>query len=101
MTTAADEELRILAVYAMRDTLMRRHAYSEAVATETAMLLLETLAKLSDAELVEVKRRVNRLKRQRRDAAIRAELRPGNADDVGKRHGLSRTQVYEIAGRRG
>jgi hypothetical protein len=100
MTTAADEELRLLAVYAMRDTLMKRYGYTELLATETAMLLLETLSKLSDEELIEVKRRVNRLKRTARDNAIRAELRTGNAAEVGRKHGLSERRVYKIAAQR-
>jgi Mor family transcriptional regulator len=36
-----------------------------------------------------------------RDAAIRAELRPGNAADVAARHHLSVSAVYKIANRRG
>lgn len=35
-----------------------------------------------------------------RDAAIRAELRPGNAAEVATRHGLSIRAVYKIANRR-
>lgn len=97
MSTAADEELRLLNVYAMRDVLMKQHAYTESLATEISLLLLETLVKLSDEELIEVKRSVRRLQRAKRDSDIRAQLRTGNAAQVGKEHNLSRSGVYKIA----
>lgn len=100
MSTAADEELRLLNVYAMRDVLMRQHAYNEVLATEISMLLLETLVKLSDEELIEVKRSVRRLQRAKRDSEIRSQLRTGNAAQVGKVHHLSERRVYEIAAQR-
>lgn len=100
MSTAADEELRLLNIYAMRDVLMRQHAYTEVMATEVAMLVLGTLVRLSDQELIEVKRSVARLQRAKRDSEIRAELRTGNADEVGQRHGVGKRRVYQIAGSR-
>jgi hypothetical protein len=99
--SALDEELRLLCVYRMRDALMQRHAYTEALATEVAVLLLETLAGLSPDELLEAQRRVRGLQRARRDAAIRAAMRPGNADQLAKQFGISRRAVYKIAARRG
>lgn len=98
--SALDEELRLLCVYRMRDALMQRHAYAEPLATEIAMLLLETLAGLSPEELLEAQSRVRRLQRARRDALIRAELRTGNAADIGRRWGISERRVYQIAGAR-
>lgn len=38
--------------------------------------------------------------RAERDAAIRAELRPGNAGELAARHNLSISAVYKIANRR-
>lgn len=84
----------------MRDTLMQRHAYSELLATEIAMLLLETLTRLTDNELIEVKRRVNRLQRSQRDAAIRAAACTGNSEELARRWGLSDRRVRQIVASR-
>jgi hypothetical protein len=98
--TAIQAERELLAIFEVRDALMKRHAYPEELATEIATLCIRTLSTLSDDELVQVARAARRAKRAIRDQAIRAELRTGNADDVARRHHLHRGTVYKIAGRR-
>lgn len=99
-TPAVREEVRIRATYTMRDRLMAHHAFNEQLATAIAALCIDSLRPLTDDELVDVKRAANEAARQQRDVAIRAELRTGNADEVARRHGISRRRVYEIANRR-
>lgn len=98
---AVEIEHRLATVYQMRDSLMREHGYDERQATEVATLCVETLAALSDDELIDVKRAVNLMKRLRRDARIKEDLRTGNAAQVAQREGLSVASVYRIAGQRG
>lgn len=97
---ALQAERELLAIYEVRDALMQRHAYGEDLATEVATLCIRTLAGLSDDELVHVARCARRAKRALRDEAIRAELRTGNSDDVGRRHGITGRRVLQIANER-
>lgn len=97
---AAEEEQNMLLFVELCDSLRRRHAYTERQATEVARLCIDTLATVGDDELLAAKRISLRMARQRRDAAIRAELRTGNAEEVARRHGITARQVYRIAGSR-
>lgn len=93
---AAAEEQMLLLAYRMRDRLMNDHAYTEALATEIAMLCIDTLRDEHGGERLYVAAP----SKHSRNAAVRAELRTGNAEDVAKRHGISVRRVYEIAGSR-
>lgn len=76
---------------------MTQHAYSEALATEIAMLCVETVRNEHGGERLYVPA----LSKLSRDAAIRSELRTGNAAEVAARWNLSERRVYQIARRRG
>ena len=97
---AAEEEQNMLLFLELCESLRRRHGYTERQATEVARLCSDTLATVGDDELLAAKRISLRMARQRRDQAIRAELRTGNAADVGRRYGITERQVYRIAGAR-
>lgn len=96
LTPAQLEDERLQLVYDMRDALVERHQFEEALATEVAELCVQTLASVEDGELLATKRAVRRQLRRQRDRLIRAEARTGNAEDVAKRWNLSVTRVYEI-----
>lgn len=94
-TGAAAEEQMLLLAYSMRDRLMQAHAYPEALATEIAMLCVDTLRDEYGGD----KLYVAAPSKQSRDAAIRAEARTGNAAQVARRWGISERRVYQIWGR--
>jgi hypothetical protein len=96
--SAVEEEQTMLLFFELCDALRLRHGYTEPQATEVARLCIDTMAAVGDDELLAAKRLANRMARQRRDAAIRAELRTGNAAELGRRYGLTARQVYRIAG---
>lgn len=100
VSPAQIEEERLQLVYDVRDRLMRLHAFPEKLATEIGELCVDTLAQVDDGELLAAKRVALRRSRRRRDEMICAELRTGNADDVGRRWNLSARRVYEIAATR-
>lgn len=92
---AAAEEQMLLLAYRMRDRLMQDHAYSETLATEIAMLCMDTLRDEYGGD----KLYVAAPSKQSRDAAIRSELRTGTAAEVARRWGISERRVYQIAGK--
>jgi Mor family transcriptional regulator len=94
---AAAEEQMLLLVYRMRDRLMQQHEYSEQLATEVATLCVETVRDEYGGERLYVPA----MSKLSRDAAIREELRTGNAGEVARRWNISERRVYQIARRRG
>ncbi len=94
------EDDRLQLAYYMRDELMQQHDLSEADATACAQTCAEALARLKGNELAEGLSAFRQQARRRRDAAIRAELRTGNAAELARRYDLSVTQIYDIAARR-
>jgi len=92
-TGAQAEETALLLVYTLRDALMHRYDFGERQATEWADTLVNALREKHGGEEVYIKA----ADCSERNAAIRAELRTGNAADVAKRHGLSIQSVYRIA----
>lgn len=94
---AAAEEQMLLLIYSMRDRLMEQHDYPEQLATEVATLCVETVR----AEYGGERLYVPAMSKLTRDAAIREELRTGNAAEVARRWNLSESRVYQIARRRG
>ena len=99
-TAAQVEDDRLQLTYYVRDALMRKHDLTEADATVWAQTCATAMAQLKGNELAEALAAFRQQERRQRDAAIRAELRTGNADQVAERHDLSVRRVYEIAGAR-
>lgn len=93
------EEDRLQLTYYLRDELMRRHQFGEVEATSAAEACAAAMARLEGNELAAALSAFRQQERRRRDEQIRAELRTGNAEEVGRRHGLSVRRVYEIAGK--
>lgn len=92
------EEERLELTYFVRDALMRRHAFDEQVATETADACVRAIAALEGNELASALSAFRQQLRRERDKRIRANLRTGNADEIARQEHLSVRRVYEIAG---
>lgn len=92
------EDDRLQLTYFIRDVLMSEHAFDEQTATGAGEAIAAALAELEGNELSAAISAFRQRARQRRDEAIRAELRTGNAEAIARQYQLSVRRVYEIAG---
>ncbi len=100
LTPAQLEDQKLLLLYEMCDRLMRDHGLSEVQATASVVAFSEVAAAVEPDEVAAMVRYLRRIERRRRDERIRSELRTGNAEEVARKHGVSVSRAYEIAGAR-
>lgn len=93
---SAAEETVTLLMHTVRNALMERHGLNEKDATDWADGIVCALRRDHGGDDVYLKA----LDTDARDAAIRAELRTGNAAEVAARYGITARRVYQIANQR-
>ncbi len=94
------EEDRLQLTYYLRDELMRQRGYAEQEATAVGEACALALARLEGNELAAALSAFRQQERRRRDQAIRAELRTGNASEVARKYGITMQHVYRLAAQR-